>query len=329
MVQPIAGTDGPASSRCSSCRTWSSPTASTRASCGATELVAMCARQPDADRLERAGRRAARRARSCERGTCTTTSTPAARCCSAASRRALRRPVGGAPPTRGLRDAVRRQRPGATRRAGSTRTTRRSGRRSPTRSPTCSSARSRSTRRCAATSTSSAATEKIPIHGGPGTLGVFNAINVTLDAGERLPGRAARLELHAGGAVRRAALPDVAHDPDLLAVDEPDARRTSPTRRACSRASEWNPMRFCERRVAPRPAPAGPARRLIIEPAGGHQACGPPDHRRRHRGGLGGARAACGGGRGAARRARARSALPPAADHQGLPGGRRDARTTP
>ena len=69
----------------------------------------------------------------------------------------------------------------STRRAASTSATRSSARRWPTPSPTSRAPASRSTRRCAASSTSSAAASTIPIHGGPGGLGVFNAINVPWD----------------------------------------------------------------------------------------------------------------------------------------------------
>ena len=61
--------------------------------------------------------------------------------------------------------------------------------------------------------------EKIPIHGGPGTVGVFNAINVTWNPQEGYTERAARLELRAGRRAAQGSLREGAHDPHLLAVD--------------------------------------------------------------------------------------------------------------
>ena len=88
---------------------------------------------------------------------------------------------------------------------------------------------SRSTRRCADTSTRTRGGQKIPIHGGPGSLGVFNAINVSWHPGEgRLRRRRARLELHDGRAVRGREVPRARrHVRDLQPDREPalEARR--------------------------------------------------------------------------------------------------------
>ena len=69
--------------------------------------------------------------------------------------------------------------------------------------------------------------ERIPIHGGPGGVGVFNAINVQWTGSGSNAGllqRPARLQLRDGRAVhRRPGLPGrCAHDPHLLPVDEPE-----------------------------------------------------------------------------------------------------------
>ena len=199
-----------------------------------------CARRTRRSRARTGRSTSARPARCCERGTCATTSTAAARCCSAASPRA-RWPSPAAcarPPAVAVHDAVRRRRPGQHaarpehRQPDGAQALGRRGHR-PARARA-----SRSTPRWATTSTRCAASERIPIHGGPGTLGVFNAINVRgtpAGATPTSPHGSSFVQVVAASTARRC--PDVAHDPHLLAVDRTRRRRTSPTRRGCSRAS--------------------------------------------------------------------------------------------
>ena len=63
--------------------------------------------------------------------------------------------------------------------------------------------------------------EQIPIHGGPGTVGVFNAINVTWDAKAGYPNVPHGSSYVQAVELRKAQVPGRAHDPHLLAVDEP------------------------------------------------------------------------------------------------------------
>ena len=92
--------------------------------------------------------------------------------------------------------------------------------------------------------------EKIPIHGGPGDPeGDFNAINVPWVPGEGYPnvphGSSFVMAAHLDG----TQVPGPAHDPHLLAVDQSRRRRTSPTRRGCSRARTGWTRGFCERDI--------------------------------------------------------------------------------
>ena len=105
-----------------------------------------------------------------------------------------------------------------------------SSRRWPTRSPTCAARASRSTRRCAATSSSAAAPSRSRSTAGPGTVGVFNAINV-------------------GWVVQGQGYPNVPHGSSYVYTTQftdgvpGDTRRSSPTRCPPTRTRPGSPTR--------------------------------------------------------------------------------------
>ena len=90
--------------------------------------------------------------------------------------------------------------------------------------------------------------ERVPIHGGPGTLGVFNAISRALPRARGLPRRGLRLELRDGRAPERHALPGVALHPHLLAVGQPQSPYFADQTRMFS-DKRWVDMRFCPEEV--------------------------------------------------------------------------------
>ena len=106
--------------------------------------------------------------------------------------------------------------------------------------------------------------ERIPIHGGPGTAGVFNAINVSatdLKAGqgyETVPHGSSFVQ---AVSVRRRAVPGACRARSSPTRSRPtSARRSSPTRRGCTRASSGTRCRSaaptcwrrrCRRRGSP------------------------------------------------------------------------------
>ena len=244
IQQRLAGTDGQPGNRFTLAAAAGHSCSSNRQYAGELwrdELVAFCETQPDADRLERA------------RSTCSAACPVlrgwdlhdnldsngallfrrfATRALAAVGRRPARPgssttqfDAGGDPVNtpRGLNIAEPRRRAGARRR----------GHR-PARARA-----SRSTRRCAATSTSAAAASRSRSTAGPGTLGRLQRDQRRV----RSPGRATRTCRTARAtSTRRSSrdgVPGDALDPHLLAVDQPDARRTSPTRRGCSRDKQW------------------------------------------------------------------------------------------
>ena len=83
----------------------------------------------------------------------------------------------------------------------------RRARRSPTRSTTCTGSAIPLDAPLREVQFETRGGEKIPIHGGPGDPGDFNAINVAVRAGRGLPERAARLELRDGRAPGRRRVP--------------------------------------------------------------------------------------------------------------------------
>ena len=98
-----------------------------------------------------------------------------------------------------VHDAVRRATTRSTRRAALNTATRGRSRRSPTRSATCSGASIPLDAPLRGYQYERRGGEQIPIHGGPGDDGDFNAINVRWVAGKGYTDVAARLELRAGG----------------------------------------------------------------------------------------------------------------------------------
>ena len=78
--------------------------------------------------------------------------------------------------------------------------------------------------------------EKIPIHGGPGTVGDLqrDQRHVGPEGRATRPSRTARASCRS--CTSTDAVPRHEHDPHLLAVDRPDVAATSATRRSSSRA---------------------------------------------------------------------------------------------
>ena len=171
-------------------------------------------------RTQRPGRRERGLPGARRRGTSATTSTPRARCCSAASRaRAARRvpaahagvyttPFDAADPVntpRGLNTATRRSQPALADAVNDLQL--------------ASIPLDAPLRDC---QYEQRGDEKIPIHGGPGDLGVFNAINVAWVPAKGYPDVPHGSSFVMAAQLRPARLPGRAHDPHLLAVDQPD-----------------------------------------------------------------------------------------------------------
>ena len=160
-------------------------------------------------------------------------------CSSAARRRRRRRSRCRSTPT------TRR-----TRRAGCARRTRAWRRRCATRWPSCAASRSRSTRRSARCRPRSRGGERLPIHGGPGTAGVFNAINVA--AADLKPKTGYETIPHGSSFVQAVQFVDGAVPGRRRGRSSPTRSRPTPTSAWHSDQTrmfgrkEWNAPPFCE-----------------------------------------------------------------------------------
>ena len=88
----------------------------------------------------------------------------------------------------------------------------------------------------------------IPTHGGPGTLGVFNAINVPWVSGEGYPDTPHGSSFVIAASINGARCPPVR---TILTYSQSENPRspTSPTRRACLPASDGSVDRFCRGQI--------------------------------------------------------------------------------